>query len=391
MPKVRVVAENGGQAGRVVGRSVRRRGPVCLLILVAALILFAPGCSTEQGDRPIGEGYAGAMSPSLRDRLGAGSTVVGTLKPGEHVVIYQRRRRWARVRTASKQEGWVDERNILAPEEYAKFQGAVKSVAVRPSQALAHSRSTLNLHLDPDRKAPAFYQLAEGEACDIIEHRAMPKPLPPGATPPPAAQPSGQPPQSGQAQQAGQAPAAAPAAKPEPPAKKAEPAAKGKKGKAGKKERRLKPAGPDMEDWFLVRGKDKAGWAVARMIDMAIPDDVAQYAEGKPIVAWQVLNEVVSDDQKKAQYIWATSDEAGLPYDFTGIRVFIWNMRHHRYETSYRERNLRGVYPLAVGKAQLKTGEVPTFTITTLDNAGNRVSRELVLLGNVVRRRDQVE
>lgn len=361
------------------------------LALLLALVLFTPGCSTDQGDKPVGEGYAGAISPALRDRLGAGSTVIGTLKPGEHVVIYQRRRRWARVRTASKQEGWVDEHNILSPEEYARFQGAVKSVAARSSQGQARSRSTLNLHLDPDRKAPAFYQLAEGESCDIIEHRSMPT-LPAGATPPPAAQPSGGPQHPGQPQKAGPPqPPAQPGPKPAPPAQKAEPAAKGKKGKAGKKERRLKPAGPVMEDWFLVRGKNKAGWALAHMIDMAIPDNVAQYAEGKPISAWRVLNEVVSDDQNKAQYIWATSDEAGLPYDFTGIRVFVWNMRHHRYETSYRERNLRGVYPLTVGKTQLKIGEVPTFTVTTLDGAGNRVSREFVLLGNIVRRRDQVE
>ncbi len=146
-----------------------------------------------------------------------------------------------------------------------------------------------------------------------------------------------------------------------------------------------------MEDWFLIRGHDKAGWALARMVDMAIPDEVAQYAEGNPITAWQVLGEVLSGDQKKAQYIWATAGEQGLPYDFTGIRVFIWNAGHRRYETSYRERNLRGVYPLSVGKVRLKSGEVPSVTITSLDDAGNRVTREFVLLGNIVRRREQAE
>jgi len=348
------------------------------------LWLAGAGCLREPGDSPIGEGYAGAGSSALRDRLGAGSTVIGSLKPGEHVVILQRRRRWVRIRTDNKREGWIDERNILAPEEYAKFRDEVKATAGRASQGQARARAVLNLHLDPDRKSPAFYQLAEGETCDVVEHRALPKPLPPGATPPPAAEPGpGQP--AGEAQPPTQQ--NQPPAKAEPAQKKPEPPA----GKKGKKGQRLKPAGPAMEDWFLVRGNDKAGWALARILDMAIPDEVAQYAEGKPITAWQVLDEVPAGDQKKAHYLWATTDESGLPYDFTGIRVFIWNAGHRRYETSYRERNLRGVYPLTVGRVRLKSGEVPSFTITTLDDADNRVTREFVLLGNIVRRREQVE
>jgi hypothetical protein len=343
--------------------------------LVFLCLLALSGCGAgEQGEKPIGEGFAGATNPALRDRLGAGSTIVGTLKPGEHVVILQKRRRWVRVRTASKREGWTDEGSILAPGEFAKFQQAVAKAAERISQGLARARNTVNLRLEPDRKSPAFFQLSEGETCDLLEHRALPRPLPAGAAPP-----------------APGAEAATPLqrAEPQPPAA-ARKAAKGKKGEA-KTQRRLKPGGPEMEDWYLLRGKGKAGWALARMIEMAISDEVAQYAEGKPITAWQVLNEVEADGQKKPQYVWGTSDDSGLPYDFTGIRVFIWDARHHRYQTSYLERNIRGVYPLTVGRVRLRRGEVPSFTVTTLDQAGNRVTREFVLLGNIVRRREQVQ
>lgn len=347
------------------------------------MLVTGAGCSREPEERPIGEGYARATSPALRDRLGAGSTVIGSLKPAEHVVIFQRRRRWVRIRTDARREGWIDEGNILAPEEYAKFRDEVRATAGKASQGLARARAVLNLHLEPDRKSPAFYQLAEGEPCDVIEHRAMAKP-PPGATPPLAAEPvPGQPGQAQTGEQQNQPPAQT-----EPAEKNPGLPATAKKGRMG---RPLKPAGPAMEDWFLVRGKEKAGWALAHLVDMAIPDEVAQYAEGKPITAWQVLDEVPAGDQKKAQYLWATSDESGLPYDFTGIRVFVWNARHRRYGTSYREHNLRGVYPLAVGKVGLKRGEVPSFTVTTLDDAGKRVTREFVLLGDVVRRREQVQ
>ena len=35
----------------------------------------------------------------------------------------------------------------------------------------------------------------------------------------------------------------------------------------------------------------------------------------------------------------------GLPYDFDQVRVFTWNVKKHRYETAYRQRNLEGLSP----------------------------------------------
>ena len=63
----------------------------------------------------------------------------------------------------------------------------------------------------------------------------------------------------------------------------------------------------------------------------------------------------------------------------------------HRYETAYRERNRQGLYPITVGRVELKSGEVPAFSITTVGSDGKRTTRDFVLLGNFVRRREQVE
>jgi len=84
------------------------------------------------------------------------------------------------------------------------------------------------------------------------------------------------------------------------------------------------------------------GWVLARMIDLDVPLEVAQYAEGQRFVAFFVLNQVEDpgkegSDKKVSQYLCVITDpHDGLPYDFDQIRVFTWNVRKHRYETAYR-------------------------------------------------------
>ncbi len=112
-----------------------------------------------------------------------------------------------------------------------------------------------------------------------------------------------------------------------------------------------------MEDWYLVRNSaGHAGWVLMRMIDLDVPLDVAQYAEGQRIVGYFVLNTVEEtiDDQPKqiAQYLVLLNEpKDGLPYDYNQIRVFTRNRNKHRYETAYRERNMEGYLPVTVGHA----------------------------------------
>src|SRR5262249_13717999 len=144
-----------------------------------------------------------------------------------------------------------------------------------------------------------------------------------------------------------------------------------------------------MEDWWLVRdAQGHVGWVLGRMLDLDIPLEVAQYAEGQRIVAYFVLNEVKDGDKTVAQYlVLMTEPKDGMPFDYNQARVFTWNVRRHRYETAYRERKLDGVLPVTVGHENFgKEGELPTFTLRVKDQSGSIVERKYKMNTPIVRR-----
>jgi hypothetical protein len=59
------------------------------------------------------------------------------------------------------------------------------------------------------------------------------------------------------------------------------------------------------------------GWLLARMLDVDIPLEIAQYAEGKRIVASFVLDQVTDADKKVPQYLVLLSENKdGMPFDY---------------------------------------------------------------------------
>ena len=153
------------------------------------------------------------------------------------------------------------------------------------------------------------------------------------------------------------------------------------------------PAGPVLEDWWLVRDdQGRVGWVLARMVDVDVPLEVAQYAEGQRFVAFFALDEVADNDKgvKKQvpQYLCVlTEPRDGLPYDFDQVRVFTWNTKKHRYETAYREHGLDGVLPVTITKGDFdKEGTLPVFILRVKDDAGNVSERKYKLNTPIVRR-----
>jgi hypothetical protein len=137
-------------------------------------------------------------------------------------------------------------------------------------------------------------------------------------------------------------------------------------------------APPVMDDWSLIRTPErKAGWVLTRMLNMAIPDEVAQYAEGHRITSYFAMGDVQDEGQVKHNWLWTTIRKGSEPYEFDNFRFFIWSRRHHRYETVYIARAVVGHYPVEVNTS----GPNPAFTLILEDDNGGLWRKKYVFNG----------
>jgi SH3-like domain-containing protein len=312
-----------------------------LFASLACALLMLSGCNRRH--RVLEVAYVSAPQAALRDQVAAIYNRVGNVKNGERLEIIDRDRRFARVRTASGIEGWIEQRYLVDQKTYDALQKLTEEHQNDPVQAPGVLRNDTNMHVTPGRESEHLYQLASGAKVAILRRGTAEKQLPGGT----------------------------PAVKP----------ALAKPGKAA--------AGPVLEDWSLVRdAQGRAGWVLSRMVDVDVPLDIAQYAEGQRFVAFFVLNEVQDAEKKVPQYLCVLTDpHDGLPFDFDQVRVFTWNLRKHRYETAYREHGLSGVLPVTVTHEDFdKEGNLPVFILRVGDNAGNVSERKYKLNTPIVRR-----
>jgi hypothetical protein len=252
--------------------------------------------------------------------------------------VIETRRRFVKVRAAAGAEGWTDLNLLLSEQQMDDLRELKKSAAKLPSQGMATVYEPLNIHAEPFRQSPSFFQIPEGGMVDVIGHRVAPR------DPPPAPKPvsAHRAPATKKKKKADAFPFPLPPPPPIPPdvdlSRTAAPAP----------ETHAAPP-PPPEDWFLVRARTgDVGWALARMLVMAIPDEVAQYAEGRRITAYLPLGEVTDNEknQTKQNWLWTTASFKQEPYEFDSFRVFVFSLKHHRYETAYIERNVKGYYPV---------------------------------------------
>lgn len=324
--------------------------------------------------------YVSAQETSLRDRVATMYNKIGTVHSGDRVEVLEKQRRFLRVRTDSGQEGWIEERSLVPQDIYDAFQKLASDNASQEVQAHGTARSELNMHVTPSREGEHLYQLKDGEKVDILKRATAEK------NPPKAAAVSATPTPKSSATTQPQSKTAPVPVKPPTSAKGAPP---------GPSSKPPEPPKPVMEDWYLVRNSaGHVGWVLLRMIDLDIPLDVAQYAEGQRIMGYFVLNTVHEEDKdtkevkQVPQYLVLLNEpKDGLPWDFNQIRIFTRNRAKHRYETAYRERNLEGYFPVKTSHQDFgKEGDLPTFTIRKKNDDGQMVDVTYKLNGPIVRR-----
>ena len=212
-------------------------------VALALALAFVSGCGRGRG-RTHEVMYVTAPQAFLRDRVAAVYSKTATLKNGDVVDVLDREKRFAKVRTAAGAEGWIEQRYLISQQVFDRFQDLTKQHQNDPIQATGTTRNDTNLHLEPGRETDHLYQLAAGSKLTLLARGTAERT---GVVAPP---------------------------------------------NTGRK-KDSQPAGPVLEDWWLSRdAQGHAGWVLARMVDLDVPLEIAQYAEGQRFTAFFVLNEV---------------------------------------------------------------------------------------------------
>jgi hypothetical protein len=327
------------------------------------LLVAMGGCNRLRPKPAVEYVYVIAKETFLRDRVAAVSNRVANVTNGQRLAVVEKGRRFLKVKTDKGEVGWIEEHGVIDQDTYQQFADLSKQHANDPVIATAVLRDDLYLHVKPGRQTDRFYLLPESDKLQMLVRASVPKVTPPQAVPPApkkivktGAAKSGDKPASSTSA----APATPATAAPVTPAVPATPAAPA-------------PEPPALEDWWLVRdAQGRVGWMLSRRLDVDVPDAIAGYAEGQRIVGAYPLT-TVNDPESSfpngqvPEYVTVLSPyKDGLPYDFDQVRIFTWNVRKHRYETAYRQRNLQGYLPVKVGtQAFDKIGTVPVFSLKT--------------------------
>ena len=338
-----------------------------LVLLTLALVSCGP---PTRHDPVLGTAFVGPATVNIHKEITPKSPTVATLRFGEKVDIIGTKRKFVKVRTRAGAEGWLDEHALLGQSDMDQITAQSNAARKSPSQGVATTFDTMNVHAQPNRFSPSYLQLKEGEKFDVLEHRLVK--VPPGSVRKNLI-PTTKTTKKAKKPNKAKVPPPPP---PNPPPLPLDWMDLSKQGEDAltPKEEDPPPTTPE-EDWSLVRtASGQSGWVLTRRLYMAIPDEVAQYAEGKRITSYFSLGKVHDQDRVKDVWLWTTSETGNRPYDFDAYRVFIWSLRHHRYETGLIQRRVRGYFPTQVDAA---TG---TFGICIAKEDGHRYRREYRLV-----------
>ena len=327
----------------------------CGLAVCVALLLTA-GCNRlhRQTHETV---YVSARQTYLKDRVAAVSNRVGEVVNGQKLEVLEHGRRFIRVKTDKNEIGWIEERAVIDAKAYEAFTKLGTEHKHDPVVATGALRDEIYLHISPGRNTDRFYLLPENDKVQLLERASVPKAAPGESVGPPK-------------HPVHPAPSAAKPVQPGTPAPGAKPgSAVFAMPKGAEDEKKAEEPEVPMEDWWLIRdGEGRTGWLLSSRVDVDVPDEIGQYAEGQRIVGAYVLTHVNDaaaqvPNHEVPEYVTALSPpKSGLPFDFDQIRVFTWSVKHHRYETAFRVRPIQGFLPVKVWTQPGQNGTEPVFS-----------------------------
>jgi hypothetical protein len=290
------------------------------VLLCFAISLLLTSCATKP-EPILDEATVTAKNSSLRLKNSSTSRTVRVLDVGDKVEVLEHEDNWYRVRYGPDVQGWMEESTVMTNQTKNKIQTLVTDSQNLVPQNTGALKQDANMRLEPGRTTSIIRRLERGTKVEVLDRVTKPRP------------------------------------------------------------------GSDSSHdiWLKVRPKPaEVGWILAGALEFDIPNDISQYSEEYIYTAVKTISRV--QDPIAGQINWYIVGErkpfSDSSVDFDGIRVFTWNMKKHRYETAFRTRGMRGVYPLQVGQ----DGPNPTFRVYELGEDGStKTPHDFVMYGVIVR------
>jgi hypothetical protein len=358
----------------------------CFALSILLPVLMLTGCAHFEPHASRDYVYVWVKEASLRDRVAVVSNRVAEVVNGQKLQVVEQGHRFVKVKTDRGEIGWIEGHEVIDQKVYDTFDQLEKDHAHDPVVATGVLLDDYWLRDAPGRTSDRYYLLPGNAKLEMLERASIPRPKAPEGAPRPT-------------------PTAADHGKNVAGHGK-NVAGQGKNAVGQGKDAAPIPPPPDLEDYWLVRdGAGHVGWVRARSLDEDVPDAIAGLGEGQKIVGAYVLRTVSDPDAnvpggQVPEYIAVLAAwKDGLPYDFDQVRVFTWNVKKHRYETAYRERNIAGYLPVTVGQQVFgrQTEPVFSFRVATGDavaldlqtgtvRPGDTITESFHMEGVVVRR-----
>lgn len=290
------------------------------VISVMWIALVLPACAPKP-EPVLEQATVVARNSSVRQRNSSTSRTLVTLNAGDKVDILQRQDNWYRIRHGENTQGWMEESTLVTVETLARIKQIADAATGQSTQNTAVTREDVNLRIEPGRSTAVIRKLDAGTKVEVLERTTNPRPGTEGG----------------------------------------------------------------IDAWLKVRlSPGEVGWVIESLLDFSVPEELAPYTESYTYTAIRPLKTV--EDPVAGPVRWYVVGERGPgtdpAIDFDGIRVFTWNLKMHHYETAYRAREIRGVYPLESGEANGN----PTFRYHQLTGEpAARTAVDFVMNGVVTR------